>query len=412
MAKIGFRIRPTESKSASILVNFRPPSSPPLEVRTGLSTDVALWSKKKQRSNGKDAVWVNLNGTLSKLSVCLEEAINNSDGADLNTKWLKKEVDKFFNRVEKKDSLYLLNFYTDYLLSIEGNKHNSVGLKANTIKGYKSFYNILVKYEDAIESRLRFDKLDKDAFDDLYSYLLNEEGYTPGHVGRQISRLKTMCRMASGDGITVNSYHLLHKAKTVHKERFLTIITQEELELLKSYNPENSYLNNTKSWALIGLLIGQRVSDLLSLTQEQIRVVEPGVVLVDITQKKTGTSITVPVKDKVVVDILLNQFPYRIADQNFNKFLKLLLKAANIDETTTGYLRGNNGRQKLVKGPKWMFISSHDLRRSFATNHYLKGVPAQFLMKMTGHIRESSFLLYIGKSANKDEDAKTFMKFL
>ncbi|MDA8932481.1 site-specific integrase [Flavobacteriaceae bacterium] len=412
MPKIGFRIRSTKSKSGSILVNFRPPSSPPLEVRTGLSTDVSLWSKDKQRSKGIDASLVKLNSRLSKLSVHLEEAINNSDGADLNNKWLKKEVDKFFNRAEKKDSIYLLNFYADYLRSIENNKGGSVGLKPNTVKVYRSFYKILVKYESAIEARLRFDNLDKDAFDDLYSYLINEEGYSPSHVGRQITRLKTLCRAASGEGIKVNSYHLIHKAKPVHSDKHLTIITQDEIDLIKSYTPENNYLKNTKKWMLIGIYIGQRVSDLLSITPSQVRVVEPGVVLVDILQKKTGVAITIPIKDSVVIDILLHNFPNKIANSNFNKYLKLLLKAANVNEETTGYLMSKNGRRELVTGPKWMFVSSHDLRRSFATNHYLNGVPTQYLMKMTGHLRESSFLLYIGKSANKDEDALTFMKYL
>ena len=412
MPKIGFRIRSTKSKSGSILVNFRPPSSPPLEVRTGLSTDVSLWSKDKQRSKGIDASLVKLNSRLSKLSVHLEEAINNSDGADLNNKWLKKEVDKFFNRAEKKDSIYLLNFYADYLRNIENNKGGSVGLKSNTVKVYRSFYNILVKYESAIEARLRFDNLDKDAFDDLYSYLINEEGYSPSHVSRQITRLKTLCRAASGEGIKVNSYHLIHKAKPIHSDKYLTIITQDDIDLIKSYAPENNYLKNTKKWMLIGVYIGQRVSDLLSITPSQVRVVEPGVVLVDILQKKTGVAITIPIKDSVVIDILLHNFPNKIANSNFNKYLKLLLKAANVNEETTGYLMSKNRRRELVTGPKWMFVSSHDLRRSFATNHYLNGVPTQYLMKMTGHLRESSFLLYIGKSANKDEDALTFLKYL
>ena len=346
------------------------------------------------------------------MSVHLEEAINNSDGDDLNNKWLKKEVNKFFNRAEKKDSIYLLNFYADYLRNIENNKGGSVGLKSNTVKVYRSFYNILVKYENAIEARLRFDKLDKDAFDDLYSYLINEKGYSPGHVGRQITRLKTLCRAASGEGIKVNSYYLIHKAKPVHSDKLLTIITQDEIDLIKSYTPENNYLKNTKKWMLIGIYIGQRVSDLLSITPDQVRVVEPGVVLVDILQKKTGVAITIPIKDSVVIDILLHNFPNKIANSNFNKYLKLLLKAANVNEETTGYLMSKNGRRELVTGPKWMFVSSHDLRRSFATNHYLNGVPTQYLMKMTGHLRESSFLLYIGKSANKDEDALTFMKYL
>jgi len=412
MPKIGFRIRPTKSKSGSILVNFRPPSSPPLEVRTGLSTDVSLWSKDKQRSKSNDASLVKLNGKLSKLSAHIEEAINNSEGADLNNKWLKKEVDKFFNRVEKKDFQYLLNFYYDFLINIGDNKGGSVGLKANTVKVYRSFYKILLDYENEIGTRLRFDKLDKDTFDDLYSYLLKEKKYSPGHVSRQITRLKTICRSASASDIKVNNYHLVHKAKPIHTKKYLTIINEKEIELIKSYIPTNSYLENARKWMLIGLYIGQRISDLLSISKESIRFSQPGVALVDVTQLKTGISLTIPIKDPIVYDIIANQFPHRISDQNFNKYLKQLSKACGIDSDATGYLMGDNGRKELKTAPKWMFISSHDLRRSFATNHFYKGVPVPLLMQITGHRRESTFFDYIGHKFTKDQQAKAFLEYL
>ena len=412
MSKIGFRIRPTKSKSGSILVNFRPPSSPPLEVRIGLTTNVSLWSKKYQRSNGKDATLVKLNSKLSKLSAHIEEAINNSDGTDLNNKWLKREVNKFFNRVEKKDFQYLLNFYYDFLINIGDNKGGSVGLKTNTVKVYRSFYKILLNYEDEIDARLRFDKLDKDAFDDLYSYLLKEKNYSPGHVSRQITRLKTLCRSASASGIKVNNYHLVHKAKPIHSQKYLTIINEKEIELVKNYIPANSYLENARKWMLIGLHIGQRVSDLLSLTPANMRLNKPGVVLVDVTQKKTGISLTIPIKDPVVFDIITNQFPHRIADQNFNKYLKKLCEACGVDSETTGYLMGDSGRNELKTAPKWTFISSHDLRRSFATNHFYKGIPVPLLMQITGHRRESTFFDYIGHKFTKDQHAKAFLEYL
>ena len=66
---------------------------------------------------------------------------------------------------------------------------------------------------------------------------------------------------------------------------FFTCI-EKDLELIKDYKPENSYLENTRKWMLIGLHIGQRVSDLLSLTSASIRLDAPGIALVDITQKK------------------------------------------------------------------------------------------------------------------------------
>ena len=47
---------------------------------------------------------------------------------------------------------------------------------------------------------------------------------------------------------------------------------------------------------------------------------------------------------------------------------------------------------------KWQLIGSHTCRRSFATNLYGK-LETVFIMQMTGHTKESTFLAYIGKTA-------------
>ena len=66
----------------------------------------------------------------------------------------------------------------------------------------------------------------------------------------------------------------------------------------------------------------------------------------------------------------------------------------------------------MKTGPKWMFISSHDLRRSFATNHFYKGVPVPIIMNITGHKRESTFFRIYRSQIHKDEQAETFLKYL
>ena len=62
---------------------------------------------------------------------------------------------------------------------------------------------------------------------------------------------------------------------------------------------------------LIGLFIGQRVSDLLSLKPSQVRQAEVGV-YVDLLQQKTDKYLTVGVVDKEVIEILTKYFPYTI----------------------------------------------------------------------------------------------------
>jgi integrase len=69
-----------------------------------------------------------------------------------------------------------------------------------------------------------------------------------------------------------------------------------------------------------------------------------------------------------------------------------------------------NRREKIV-APKYRFISTHIMRRSFATNYYGK-IETPILMHITGHTKESTFLSYIGTQQNKDSMADLFMQKL
>ena len=61
--------------------------------------------------------------------------------------------------------------------------------------------------------------------------------------------------------------------------------------------------------------------------------------------------------------------------------------------------------------PKYKLITSHNMRRSFATNYFGK-IETPILMEFTGHSRESTFLSYIGENPNKDASADVFMERL
>ncbi len=132
--------------------------------------------------------------------------------------------------------------------------------------------------------------------------------------------------------------------------------------------------------------------------------------MIDVKQAKGETVVTVPVKNEIVVSILKHKFPYRISDQNFNKYMKEVCKKAGLTDVITGYnFNTLSKRKELVEKPEYELLASHDLRRSFATYHYDKGMPVAYIMKITGHKRESTFYEYIGKNPKKDFDAYNFL---
>jgi len=120
--------------------------------------------------------------------------------------------------------------------------------------------------------------------------------------------------------------------------------------------------------------------------------------------------VTVGVADPLVIEILENEFPRKVSQVAFNKEIKTLCKLAGIDEWVSGFKNNPKTRRKeIVKAPKYEFVTSHIMRRSFASNYYGK-IETPLLMNITGHTKESTFLTYIGTHQNKDALADLFMK--
>ena len=160
---------------------------------------------------------------------------------------------------------------------------------------------------------------------------------------------------------------------------------------------------------MIGLCIGQRVSDLLKLSPNNLRKATTGL-YIDIIQQKTRKSVTVGVADQTVIEILENALPRKVSQVVFNKQIKALCRMARIDGLVSGFKNNPKTRRKeIVNAPKYEFVTSHIMRRSFASNYYGK-IETPLLMNITGHSKESTFLTYIGTHQNKDALADLFMQ--
>ena len=83
---------------------------------------------------------------------------------------------------------------------------------------------------------------------------------------------------------------------------------------------------------------------------------------------------------------------------------------AGIDELVSEFKNNpKNRRKEIVNAPKYEFVTSHIMRRSYASNYYGK-IETPLLMNITGHSKESTFLTYIRTDQNKDALADLFMQ--
>jgi len=415
MASIGYRLKSKENKQVSIYIYFRPANSSVLSARTGLTVNPSDWSSSKKKAKTTDPYLINLNTTLTSLEKFISQALNNDMpyGIEINNHWLRKQINEFNNKVPQNDQSYLINFLDEVIDNLKYKRANdgSKGLKPGTIKGYNTFRNVLTNFEESINQRLKFNNLDEDFVPDFLRWMLDEKKYAKSQAGRLMKRLKSILKQAALKNLPVSiNPEIIGKDFNYNSDRIINVISEEEFIKISQLKDLSYSLDNVRKWILIGLMAGQRVSDLLSLNEHQVRFDESGIALIDFKQAKGGTVVTVPVKNQIVVSILKHKFPYRISDQNFNKYMKEVCKRAGLTDVVNGYkFNSSSKRKELVEKPKYELLASHDLRRSFATYHYDKGMPVAYIMRITGHKRESTFYEYIGKNPKKDFDAYNFL---
>lgn len=285
-----------------------------------------------------------------------------------------------------------------------------VGLSSRAIANYTNFRIVFKEFEIDFSGTLYFSDLNKKTVDRFKQWLLQDKNYSENHAGRLMGTLKTICVDAKKNDIAVHPYtNYVSGFAQSRQDKLINILTFSDLEKIQQIKLPSDRLENTRKWIVICFWLGQRVSDLLALTKLDIRTAANGGVYVDILQKKTRTAVTVGVINPIAVEIIKSDFPRRISDRCFNRYMKEVLEMAGINEEVKGYQYNPESKRKEIGlFPKYQVISSHDLRRSFATNFFGK-IETPILMNMTGHSRESTFLSYIGRNNNRDAYADIFM---
>ena len=285
-----------------------------------------------------------------------------------------------------------------------------MGLAHNTVRTYKSLLRIVKVYEFEKSERLYLNSIDKYTAESFTRFLKTEQQYSDNYSGQLLKLLKIILRDAEKSGLEVHPYsNYIESFKQKSSDRIIHVLNPVEIKTIKKLQYIPEVYQDSYKWLLIGLGIGQRISDLLKLTLNDLRKAPTGL-YIDIVQQKTKKAVTVGVADPLVIQLLENKFPKRVSQVVFNKQIKSLCKMAGIDGLVSGFKNNPKIRRKeVVSAPKYEFVTSHIMRRSFASNYYGK-IETPLLMNITGHSKESTFLTYIGTHQNKDALADLFMQ--
>ncbi|WP_137905832.1 phage integrase SAM-like domain-containing protein [Chryseobacterium sp. 2VB] len=405
MAKVSFFLRSTvKNKPSNICIRLRDKD---LDVRLAVSELKCLpdeWKNGKCKIASKkmfDTDTESINTKLSKIESHVLQKYSNQNSI-LNYKiWLQSCLDEIFKpKVKSIYSSNLIEFIDTYL---ELNK-STIAVRTNyKIKVLKTMLTDYCNHNKRVPI-IEFKNLDNYFKDDFEKYCLNIN-YKHETIYSKLRDIKVISKFASNYDIETHPHTKEWKLglskfkKDKPKHIYLNF---EELESIKKSAQPHDYLDNARDWLMIACFTGQRVSDFLRFEKSMI-VEDKDIKYIEFKQEKTGKLMQIPLLKEVqnILDKRNGEFPRKISDVKFNKYIKIVCKNAKISEIVYGLksqvLEDKTKRGVLGDYPKYELVASHIGRRSFATNFHTL-IPTADIMYMTGHSTEKQFLVYIGKT--------------
>jgi integrase len=267
----------------------------------------------------------------------------------------------------------------------------------DTIKDYKSLRKHLKGFQNYSNSKIYFRNLNYSFYNQLANYLTyhaeqpdGTKGLRTNTMGKQIKNLKIFLRDRMKEGIIREID--LSDFKVTTEEVDNVYLTEKELKEVYDLKLEDEKLSKIRDVFIVGCYTGLRYGDLYNLKPENIDTEEG---LIRPHQSKVHRSVVIPLID--YVPEILEKYNYQLPQIHINAFnreIKTICKKAKINkEIVLVWKKGNKKQEEIFK--KWQLVSSHTCRRSFCTNMYLAGTPAEELMKISGHKSKAAFLSYI-----------------
>lgn len=363
-----------------------------------------FWKEYEKGTRFQDADKQNLQKEIqdkySELSKVILEKYKEAD--HLKNGWLKKVIFEIENPSKGKKQPVpksLVKYWNYYL---DNNKSN---LSKRSRQKWEEVLNKIIKFEKYTNESFLIKDVDHSFANKWKEYgTLNQ--YSEATTIKNFAYIKMICRNAETKGIEISKE--LRTAKIKKEEKplpkiYLSFQELEEIQKLQRSNEFTESLENARDWLIISCFTGQRVSDFMRFNTKMITE-DDGKRFIHIHQQKTNAPVTIPLLPEVeaILQKRNGEFPKRISDQRYNDYIKVVCKLAGINEKIKGKIKkSRKGITRGYKGiyPKYKLISSHVGRRSFATNYYGK-VSTVYLMNITAHKKESTFLNYIGKGAD------------
>lgn len=375
-----------------------------LKYSTGEKVHPKFWNSIKQRVKEQNAIpeSTEINEILKRIESGVNSAfrrlfLENRDEITLEKLKIALNAELKKDAIKKKKEL--VGWMIDQIEEMRADK------KLGSIQVYNALVKHLIDYEKAKKVKLTFNSIDIIFHQNFKNFLFNDKGLLTNTVGKQLKTLKTFLNIATEHGVNSNLKYLSKKFKGMEERIQHAFLNEEELALLFNLDlSKKPYLERVRDIFIVACYTGLRFSDFTKLSNENLMKVN-GRYCCKVYTEKTKEKVVIPIKP-IVMEIWQKYngiFPKAISNQKMNEYIKEVAELAGINENFV--VKKTSGINTItIEKPKFMFISTHSARRSFATNAFISGIPPLKIMKLTGHRTESSFMKYINFSQESNAE--------
>jgi site-specific recombinase XerD len=387
MASIRLNLKRPQAERTAIVCALSDGRKYKIKLFPGITVKTKHWSKKNQNVLSADSRAVVINNYLREYT---------SKVFDI---YLKAKItgiipdrEYFAKRLAPDEPSNERTFWGVWELYVKS-KNGTV--KSSTIAKFGSVKKHLNDFEKEYKTQLSFEIINIQFFEDFQNFLYHKQNLNTGTTQRYIKFVRMFLNWCLKRKYITNIDFRDFKA-IQQPDTLKVIISDEDTEKLRKFNAEDkNYLNNVRDLFLLSCSCGLRFGDFSRISTQHLKKNDDGYFL-EIRQEKTEDMVSIPLTDdslKTVQDLISGKV-HALSNQKMNQYVKELCELAGIDEPfEIHHYKGRDKTSEVV--PKYSLVSTHTGRRTFATNLLERGVPAEVVMKFTGHKDYRSFIKYV-----------------
>ena len=306
--------------------------------------------------------------------------------SDITSEYLKVMTDAGFIKGKKhidKSKVCFQNYIPDFIKEQSRDKQWTDG----TCKKFWTLNKNLNKFA----KQVTLDEINGEFLYELIHHW-TERDFDNTTIHKYLKQIKWYLRWCYNRGYYSGRLHDTFRPKLRGSEfenKNIIYLTKDELKVLADFVPSKgqAHLERVRDVFLFACYCGLRFSDVCKLKPQDIRDDA-----INVVTAKTHDNITIPLNKhtRAILDKYREWaqssnkcFP-TITNQRTNEYIHELCKVCKIDEPTAQYRYKGDKLIEIVV-PKYELITFHASRRTFITHAARLGIPAEVIMKFSGH---------------------------